>query len=189
MKSAVLVNGVPASGKSSVARVISEATGWPLLTLDTIKEAHFAHLGTGDRDYNRKLGKASYQAMFALIKDFPPNAGVVVDAWFGFQSLEVLQGHIQNAGIDKLAEVWCHAPAETIGARYLARTANRSEGHLGPEYVPELIELAGRAKATGLFPIVEVDTSQPVPIATILDRLRVLLTTKRIVNQVTWSRL
>ena len=50
MKSAVLVNGVPASGKSSIARLVSGATGWPLLGLDTIKEALFAHLGMGDRD-------------------------------------------------------------------------------------------------------------------------------------------
>ena len=59
MKRAVLVNGVTASGKSTVARALSQAKGWPLLTLDTIKEAIFEHLGTGDRDYNRLLGKAA----------------------------------------------------------------------------------------------------------------------------------
>src|SRR5206468_2486146 len=67
MKRVLLVNGVPASGKSTVAKAVSEAEGWPLLTLDTIKEAFFGHLGTGDRDYNRTLGKASYQAIFNLI--------------------------------------------------------------------------------------------------------------------------
>jgi len=71
MKRAVLVNGIPASGKSTVARAISKARGWPLLTLDTVKEAFFAHLGTGDRAYNRTLGKGSYQAIFATIGDFP----------------------------------------------------------------------------------------------------------------------
>ena len=71
MKRVVLVNGVPASGKSTVARTIAETNSWPLLALDTLKEALFAHLGTGDRDYNRLLGRASYQAVFALIGDFP----------------------------------------------------------------------------------------------------------------------
>ena len=56
MKRVVLVNGVPASGKSTVARAVSEAKGWPLLTLDTIKEAFFEHIGTGDRNYNRLMG-------------------------------------------------------------------------------------------------------------------------------------
>ena len=94
MKSAILVNGVPASGKSSVARALSKATAWPLLTLDTIKEAHFQHLGTGDRDYNRMLGRASYEAIFALIADFPEDATVIIDAWFGFQPLDVLLKHV-----------------------------------------------------------------------------------------------
>ena len=157
----ILVNGVPASGKSTVARAIAEAGGWPLLTLDTIKEAFFAHLGTGDRDYNRLLGKASYQAMFALAADFPQTMTVVMDAWFGFQPLEVLTGHLARAGIGDVAQVWCHAPPEEIGRRYLQRVGQRSAGHLGPDYVPELIALAGIAKPLGGFATFESDTTAP----------------------------
>jgi predicted kinase len=160
LKTAILVNGVPASGKSTVAREVSQCLSAPLLTLDTVKESFFDHLGTGDRDYNRTLGKASYQAMFALIGDFPENAITVVDAWFGFQPLEILQHHIERARLSCIIEVWCHARPDVIGARYLARTAQRSGGHLGPDYVPELVALAGRAKPTGLFPLIDVDTEQ-----------------------------
>jgi predicted kinase len=124
MKSVVLVNGVPASGKSTVARAIARAKGWPLLTLDTVKEALFAHLGTGDRDHNRLLGKASYQAIFSLIRDFPDGTTSVVDAWFGFQPAEALQSHLVLAGAGQVAEVWCHAPPETIGERYRKRLRN-----------------------------------------------------------------
>ena len=162
MKRVVLVNGVPASGKSTVARAIAEAKGWPLLALDTVKEAFFAHLGTGDRDYNRLLGKASYQAIFALVGDFPDGATAVVDAWFGFQPIDVLNEHLARAGVGKVAEVWCHAPAEIIGERYRARLGQRHAGHLGESYVPELIELAGRARPLGRFPLWEVDTTWPL---------------------------
>jgi glucokinase len=162
MKRLVLVNGVPASGKSTVARAVSQVRGWPLLALDTVKEALFAHLGTGDRDYNRLLGKASYQAIFAAIGDFPDGATAVVDAWFGFQPAEILQGHLARAGAGKVVEVWCHAPAEIIGERYRARLGERHAGHLGEAYVPELIELAGRARPLGSFPLFEVDTTSPL---------------------------
>lgn len=165
MKRVLLVNGVPASGKSTVAKAVSEAEGWPLLTLDTIKEAFFAHLGTGDRDYNRTLGKASYQAIFALIADFPPDTVAVVDAWFGFQPAEVLQDHLRRAGATQVGEVWCHAPAETIGERYRARLAERSPGHLGAAYIPELIALAGAAGPLGAYPLFEVDTTRPLELA------------------------
>jgi predicted kinase len=165
VKRVVLVNGVPASGKSTVARAIAEAKGWPLLTLDTVKEAIFAHLGTGDRDYNRLLGRASYQAIFALVGDFPKGATAVIDAWFGFQPVELLNEHLARAGAGKVAEVWCHAPAEIIGERYRARLGQRHAGHLGESYVPELIELAGRARPLGGFPLFAVDTTVPIDAA------------------------
>lgn len=171
MKRAVLVNGVPASGKSTVARCVSEAEGWPLLTLDTVKEAFFAHLGTGDRDYNRLLGKASYQALFALIKDFPDSTVTVIDAWFGFQPFNVLQSHIAHAGIGEIAEIWCHAPGSVVGERYKARLSARHAGHLGADYVPELTALADKAKPLGPFPRFDVDTTRQLDSAALMKWL------------------
>jgi glucokinase len=162
MKSAIFVNGVPASGKSTVARHIADAGGLPLLALDTVKEALFAHLGTGDREHNRRFGRASYQAMFAVIGDWPPISGVVLEAWFGFQPPEVLAGHIARAGLTRIVEIWCHAPPEVIGERYRARLGSRSAGHLGADYIPELVTLAGRARPLGKWPVLEVDTTKPL---------------------------
>ena len=172
MRRAVFVNRVPASGKSTVASAISAASGWPLLTLDTIKEAFFNVLGTGDRDYNRRLGKASYEAIFALVSDFPSGAVVVVDAWFGFQPLEILTQHIQRANLRHVAEIWCHAPPEVVSQRYLSRVGLRPAGHLGAEYAPELALLAARAQPTGLVPAIEVETTHPLELPVLMATLR-----------------
>lgn len=179
MKQAILVNGLPASGKSTVARAISHARGWPLLTLDTIKEAFFAHLGTGDREYNRKLGKGSYQAIFALTADFPDGAIVVVDAWFGFQPLDLLQEHLARAGITHAAEIWCYAPGAVLGERYRARAEQRHSGHLGVAYVPELVELAKRAQPLGEFPLFEVDTTRPLDMGALTGWLNAELSPRK----------
>ncbi len=168
MKRLILVNGVPASGKSTVARAIANAGPWPLLTLDTIKEAFFAHLGTGDRDYNRLLGKASYQSMFALAADFPDDITVVMDAWFGFQPDEVLSHHIARVGSPNVLQVWCHAPPDVIGERYRSRVCDRSSGHLGLEYVPELVALATRAQTLQHFPTYKVDTTRAFDVSDFL---------------------
>ncbi len=170
-KRAVFVNGVPASGKSGVARALSDATGWPILALDTIKNPFLTILPPGDRLFNRTLGRASYAAIFDLIADAPANTTVIIDAWFGFQPIETLQEHIQRAGLTEIAELWCHAPPETIGARYAARLGQRPAGHPGAEYVPELISLAQRAQPTGLAPRIEVDTTQPVTAKPLTDWL------------------
>jgi glucokinase len=167
MKRALLVNGVPASGKSTVARAVSQAEGWPLFTLDTVKEALFAHLGAGDRGYNRLLGKASYQAIFAVLADSPQNTVAVIDAWFGFQPPEVLTGHLARAGIAQTAEIWCHAPGRVVGERYRARLAERHAGHLGESYVPELVALADSARPLGRFPVHDIDTTRRLDLASL----------------------
>ncbi len=171
MKSAILVNGVPASGKSSVARAVANGLTLPLMTLDTVKQPLFEHFGVGDREHNRKLGRASYEIIFSAIGDWPDPCAVVIDAWFGFQPMAILERHLVTAGITHKAELWCHAPASVLAERYAARVASRSEGHPGLEYVPELVALAERARPTGCAPCLAVDTTEALKTGPILSWL------------------
>lgn len=167
MKAAILVNGIPASGKTRIARALSAETGWPWLALDTVKEPFFDHLGTGDRAWNRALGRAASQAIWSLVAGWPEALTPIVDAWFGFEPLETLEGHFQTAGIARTIEIWCHAPAEVIAERYAARLGERHSGHPGAEYVPELPALSARARPLGRGPLLEVDTSKDVDSAAV----------------------
>jgi glucokinase len=96
---------------------------------------------------------------------------VVMDAWFGFQPEEVLTSHIAQAGKPSVLQVWCHAPPSVIGERYAARVAGRSGGHLGLDYVPELIALAARARPLAGYPAYKTDTTQPFGIADFMSWL------------------
>jgi glucokinase len=160
-KRLVMVNGVPASGKSGVARALADRTGWQILTLDTIKAPFLVALSPVDRPFNRTLGRASYAAIFGMMRDAPAGSTVIVDAWFGFQPPGVLTDGLAHAGITEVAEIWCHAPPGVIGARYAARIATRTPGHPGADYVPELIALAGRAEPARRGPVLAVDTTLP----------------------------
>ncbi|WP_245504293.1 AAA family ATPase [Lichenihabitans psoromatis] len=171
MKTAILVNGIPASGKSTVARGVADRLGCPLMTLDTIKDPLFEHVGVGDREHNRMLGRASYAIIFKAIGDWPDPAIVVIDAWFGFQPVEVLDAHLVAAGIGRTAEIWCHAPAGVVAERYRARLGTRSVGHPGEAYLPELIALSARATPIGGRPRFDVETTQPIPFDTIMPWL------------------
>jgi AAA domain len=75
----VLVTGPPASGKTTLARPLAHHLGVPLLGKDTIKEALFDTLGTGDRAWSRRLGAASYAVLLALARELPT---AVLDANF-----------------------------------------------------------------------------------------------------------
>ncbi|MBZ9741610.1 MULTISPECIES: ROK family protein [unclassified Mesorhizobium] len=158
---AVLVNGIPASGKSTVSRGIADRMGWPLLALDTVKNPFLEVLGGGDREFNRTLGRASYQAIWSLVGDAPAGSTFIVDAWFGFQPQQVLEDHLRKAGVEHTVEIWCHAPGEVLAERYGGRLGQRLPGHPGAAYIPELIELAKRAEPLRRGPLFDVDTTRP----------------------------
>jgi len=169
----VMVNGVPASGKSVVAAALSRATGWPVLSLDTVKNPFLKEIEDVDRTFNRKLGRASLTAMFAVLQDTPAGTTVIMDAWFGFQPRDFVQSLIDGVGIESIAEIWCSAPPDIIGERYGARAASRLPGHPGPEYVPELVALATRAQPAGFGPVYPVDTTSAfdaAPVFAFLDK-------------------
>lgn len=177
MRQALLINGVPASGKSTIATgLIAKLTaaGTPAvpLGLDTVKEALFAQIGTGDREYNRMLGRASYHAIFNSIASFPDTLLPVIDAWHGFQPREVLAGHLELARIDRVTEVWVHIAPAVAADRYRARTATRHAGHLPASYADELFLLAERATPMGFGPVITVSGE-----ATDLDDLAVQVQT------------
>lgn len=172
---AVLVNGIPASGKSTVSRGIADRMGWPLLALDTVKNPFLEVLGGADREFNRTLGRASYQAIWSLVGDAPAGSTFIVDAWFGFQPRQVLEDHLRRAGVEHTVEIWCHAPGEVLAERYGARLGQRLPGHPGAAYIPELIELAKRAEPLRRGPLFDVDTTRPIDFDAITAWLRATL--------------
>ncbi|OCJ06993.1 transcriptional regulator [Rhizobium sp. AC27/96] len=161
-KHVVLVNGVPASGKSRLAKALSERTGWPILSLDGIKNPFLQHIGPVERDFNRTLGKASYQAIWSIIADAPAGSTFIVDAWFGFQPKAQLESYLRDTGIGSVAELWCKVPGSVAGERYAGRLKDRLPGHPGAEYVPELVALADRAEPMGCGAVMTIDqTKEP----------------------------
>ncbi|MEM6381354.1 MAG: AAA family ATPase [Pseudomonadota bacterium] len=167
MKRAVLINGVPASGKSTVAASLvaylqtNSVMAIPL-TLDVVKEALFNHVGTGDREHNRMLGRASYEAIFSSIAAFPDEVVPVVDAWHGFQPTEIVEQRLSMAKIERCVEIWCKVSPQCAAERYRARADERRTGHPPASYALELQALAEKAKPLGLGPVIEIDTERPL---------------------------
>ena len=60
----VIVTGKPASGKSTLAKRLSQELHMPLVGKDSIREQLFDRLGWKDRQWAQELGKASIDMMF-----------------------------------------------------------------------------------------------------------------------------
>jgi glucokinase len=163
-RKAIIVNGPPASGKSTIAREMARSFNLPILVRDTIQEVLYDVIGTGDREYNRMLGRAGMAVIWAVINNFPLDASVIIDTWCRYPPYDwVVQG-LSTAGIDRFVEIWCHAPGEVLSSRYLSRVGVRHPGHPGKEFAVELIEIAKKAIPMGIGDLFLVDTSSPEPV-------------------------
>ncbi len=158
-RKAILINGLPASGKTSLGEHLRNRFNAPLLTLDTIKEAMFNVLGIGDREYNRMLGRATKEVIWAVVSELPANSLVIVDAWFGFPPYDKVFEGLKHAGVSRFVELWCHAPGDVLAERYLERVDHRHKGHPGREYAPELKDVAQRAAPMNIGPLYSIDTA------------------------------
>jgi predicted kinase len=118
----VLVTGPPVSGKTTLARPLAAHLGLPLLAKDTIKEALFDALGTGDRAWSRRLGAASFQVLLALLRDLP---AAVVDANF-----YPAHGPALLAACPRPIEVLCRCPPIEVERRFDQRAPSRHPGHV-----------------------------------------------------------
>lgn len=167
-KTVVLVNGVPASGKSTVARLLSEHFALPILTIDDIKEPFMAQFDHIDRPFNRRLGCAAYEVIWSIVADSPAQCVFIIDAWFGFQPKETLEEYLRQAGITRVIEIWNQIPGELAVARYGQRLEVRRRGHPGEEYLPELLKLADNAQPMALGEVFTVNQTKPLDTLTLL---------------------
>lgn len=158
MKKLILVNGIPASGKSSVARVLAERFKFPLLSIDEIKEPFMVQFSDIiDRPLNRKLGYAAYESMFNIVNNSPPETVFIMDAWFGFREKSVLADYLEKSGCQRVIEIWNQISPQRVAERYQQRCSCRLKGHPGEEYIPELMVLAEKAQPMGFSDVYTFD--------------------------------
>jgi hypothetical protein len=112
-RTVVLVNGLPAAGKSTLAPQLAAELGLPLFTMDVIKEAHADVLGADppngltQREWNRQLGKAAAATIWALLNQSTP--GAVLESSWRRDVRHLVEAGLRSVGLSGVAEV-CAMP-------------------------------------------------------------------------------
>ncbi|KNZ34476.1 MAG: hypothetical protein AD742_00020 [Methylibium sp. NZG] len=124
----IIVSGLPASGKSAVARALAQALRVELLDKDEFLESRFEQCGIGDAAHRRQL---SVEADAAFRRRAERSPAAVLASWWK-HPLSLADSGTPSTWLAALpgtkVEVHCECSADLAAARFMARA--RHPGHL-----------------------------------------------------------
>lgn len=138
----LLVNGIPGSGKTTLARRLAAELGVPLFSQDTVTPALWDQLGDSA-------------------------GGGVLASWFRQDDAQYVLRGLARAGVDatRVPEVWCEVPVALARERFEGRAREGERHSVHGEQVgldAMWAELAATARPQGIGPVLTVDTSREV---------------------------
>jgi predicted kinase len=161
----IVVSGLPATGKTTLARHLAEELRLPLIARDALKESLFDTLGWSDREWSKKVGLAALRLLYHVTEaELRAGRSLIVESNFSpALDAERFRGFQRDYGAE-IVQILCKAEGETLYRRFRERweSGGRHPGHVEHTQLEAIREalLRGRAEPLDIAaPLLEVDTS------------------------------
>lgn len=177
---AIIVSGLPASGKTTIGRQLANSLKCDFLDKDDFLEALFHEQEIGDSPWRRMLSDKS-NTSFELASKASDKV-VLVSHWrpLGQNGPSgTSTGWLKDA-FHTVVEVFCDCPVAIAANRFLSRV--RHGGHLDSERSTDEVLNWMKAYAQnlpiGVGSLVEVNTAESVDISKVTDQLQKIILLK-----------
>ena len=157
----VIVTGLPATGKTTIARRLSASLGWPMFAKDDFKELLFDAVGYSDREWSQTLGAASYGILGHIAEqELAAGRSFIIETNFPPESAKLFADLASRYPV-RYVQVLCHADGDVVMKRFASRS-DRHPGHVD-DVVAEThrdLLLTGRQEPLDVGgELIEVDTT------------------------------
>lgn len=128
----IIISGLSASGKTTLGKKLSEKYEMPLISKDGIKETIFDNMGWSDREWSKKVGRASSKLIFYFLNTFLiSKKPLIIESNFLADLDSKPIRELTNKFGYKTLQVLCQCDGEILYKRFLERSAGqkRHPGH------------------------------------------------------------
>ncbi len=179
----LIVNGLPGTGKTTLAGRLAADVRLPVFSRDDIYENLYDALECHRNGIPPLIGAAAFSLLYSIAGPLlAAGQSLIVEQFFGRPELRGAEfRRLQQAHDFEPIEILCKADGEVLLERILARhTRERRHGHQDREWIEHNREwlLQGRLTPLALGDqVIEIDTTTPerLDYADVLQRVRAVL--------------
>ncbi|MEI7425952.1 MAG: AAA family ATPase [Candidatus Moraniibacteriota bacterium] len=119
----IIISGLPAAGKTTLAEKISKKFNIPVVSCDQIKELIFDRVGRwDDTDIFDGVSNASYDLIYRIAENIMQVGGAcILEAFFLSQLADLRISNIQKKYNCEVLQIYLESDIETLESRYKER--------------------------------------------------------------------
>ena len=154
----IIVQGQPATGKSTIARKLAKDLGVKLVEKDAIKEFLYEYVGTDDTDWSKMLGQVAIETLYSLTAKLIERGYVTIveTAFWSDVARAEFNGILQRHTVEAI-EIFCHVD-ESERVKRINDRINSGTRHQG--HIDVLSKAVKRYEPLSIGEIIDVDTTK-----------------------------
>lgn len=135
----IIISGLPATGKTTLSKKISDSFNLPLISMDAIKELMWNSLGHEfDFEFNDKIGRSAFEIVFHFIEaSLSKGVSLVVEAHFNPELNNERFNNLSKIFDAEILQIHCGCETDVLRKRFKERM-KRNDYHKGHKHTISL---------------------------------------------------